>query len=177
MSEFGFKEITLENWSQPDPIHSYFVKLSPSGEAFPMSGEDWVRPLLKPKLSETVPHDIKALLEVARGAMVYGYFFYPLWTLGAEQLFRVTEAAVSHKCKSLEAPKSKKRFEDRIDWLENEKAVSSTDKEKLHYIRKLRNVTSHPESQSILTPGLVIPLLKDIALIINSIFATKLESA
>lgn len=177
MAKIGFKKLTLENWFQADPIYDCFVKLSPRGEGLQMVAEDWIGPLLKPKLSKTVPQDVRDLFEVARAGMAYGYFFYPLWTLGVEQLFRVTEAAVSHKCKFLKAPKSKRRSADKIDWLENQKAISSTDKDKLHYVRKLRNVTSHPERQQILPPGLVRPLLKDIALIVNSVFAITLKTA
>lgn len=172
MANLGFKEITLENWSQPDSIHDFFVKLSPTGEALPMAAEDWIRPLLIVSLSKKVPHDVQTLFEVARGAMVYGYYFYPLWTLGIEQLCRVTEAAVSHKCRSLGAPKSKRRFVDKIRWLENEKVISSTDEELLHDIRELRNSASHSTSQSIFTPGMVIPLMESIVRAINYLFNT-----
>lgn len=173
MVKFGFKEIDFANWLQPDPIYGNFVRLSETGEAVRMVGEDWINPLLKPKLLEAVPHDIQAMFEVARGAMIYGYFFYPLWTLGTEQLYRVTEAAVSHKCTALGSPKSKKNFKDKIDWLENEKVISPIDTETLHNIRELRNLASHPSSQSIITPGMGIQLLEWITLVVNSIFSTE----
>ena len=45
-----------------------------------------------------------------RGAMVYGYFLYPLYVLGAEQLFRVAEAAVTLKCEQMGAKTDRMRF-------------------------------------------------------------------
>jgi hypothetical protein len=41
-----------------------------------------------------VPEPIRELFDVARGAMIYGWFFYPLFRLGEDQLHRVVEAAV-----------------------------------------------------------------------------------
>lgn len=45
---------------------------------------------------EHVPKDIQVLFEVAKEAMVYGYYLYPLYNLATEQLYRVTEEAVTH---------------------------------------------------------------------------------
>jgi hypothetical protein len=108
MSKFGFKKITPSNWLDPDKVLRGFVKMSSTG-AQPLTADDYLRHILSPELIESVPKDVRALFEVARGAMIYGYFFYPLFTLAAEQLFRVSEAAVSHKCKALGAPKSKRK--------------------------------------------------------------------
>ncbi|HLA95120.1 MAG TPA: hypothetical protein VK612_05315 [Pyrinomonadaceae bacterium] len=173
MANLGFKEINLENWSQPDSIHTFFVKLSPTGEGLPMTAEDWIQPLLNPRLLKTVPNDVRDLFEVARGAMIYGYYFYPLWTLGTEQMFRVVDAAVSHKCGALGAPKSKKGFADKVEWLEIMKAIASDDKETFSEIRKLRNSSSHPANQSIVSPSTAISLLRLVTKVINSIFDAK----
>ena len=80
-------------------------------------------------MAEAVPAEIHDLFAVARGAMLYGYFFYPLYTLAAEQLYRVVEAAVSYKYELAGGPKKMSRpktgkttkptFEDKIDWLFN----------------------------------------------------------
>jgi hypothetical protein len=95
MAELRFKRLTVDNWQRPDPGLSIFVRLSlQDGSTRPISGDDWAREILAIELSERVPLEIRRLFAVARGALVYGYFFYPLYTLGAEQLFRVAEAAV-----------------------------------------------------------------------------------
>lgn len=101
---------------------------------------------------------------------MYGYCFYPVWTLGIEQLYRVVEAAISRKCRDLGAPKSKKDLIDKVDWLGHKGVISNTEKEKLHNLRRLRNLASHPESQTMLPPGLVISLLRDGAQLIRSLF-------
>jgi hypothetical protein len=167
MAKFGFKEINQQNWLEPDEVR--FVKISPDGIS-PMSGEDWLRHILVPKLLGTVPQDVQALFEVARGALVYGYFFYPLYTLAEEQLFRVAEAGVSHKCKVMGAPNSKKNFAEKIEWLVNKGVIPETDIPVWKAIRVLRNSASHPERQSITTPGMAISLLEQVSEKINALF-------
>lgn len=172
MAKFGYKEINQQNWLEPDNIITAFVKLSSTGDPEPMSGEDWLHHILKPRLLKSVPHDVQALFEVARGALVYGYFFYPLYTIAAEQLFRVAEAAISHKCKDLGASISKKKFTDKIKWLSHHDIIPQTDVQIWNMIRKLRNSASHPERQSIITPGLAIDSLEHVAAKINSLFSS-----
>jgi hypothetical protein len=43
--------------------------------------------------------------------------FYPLLTIGTEQIFRALEAAVTNKCVAMNAPRKKKTFIDKIEWL------------------------------------------------------------
>jgi hypothetical protein len=42
-------------------------------------------------------HAVPDLCEVACGALLYGCFFYPMFALGLEQLYRLAEAAVGAK--------------------------------------------------------------------------------
>lgn len=172
MTKYGFKEITPSNWLKPDDELRGFVKLSPNGK-ITLSGQDYLSYILKPNLHKSVPSDVQALFEVARGAMAYGYFFYPLFTLAMEQLFRVAEAAVAHKCSALKAQKSIKKFEKRIDWLVNESIIPQTESALWHTVRHLRNMASHPEKQSILTPVYTLGILERIASQINSLFNNK----
>jgi len=172
MSRFGFKAINPKNWLQPDPVLRGFVRLSPDGRSTTISGEEYLRAILEPKLIESVPAEAQALFEVARGAMLYGYFFYPLYTLAAEQLFRVAEAAVIRRCQELCAPKSKKTFKQKIDWLAEKMSIHESELAKWNAIRELRNISSHPDSQSILTPGNAISCLEGIAQQVNCLFST-----
>ncbi len=171
MTKFGFKEITPSNWLEPDDVLKGFVRVSPDGRSRPITGDDYLRDILRPKLLELVPADVQALFEVARGAMAYGYFFYPLYTLAAEQLFRVAEAAIALKCKALEAPKSEGTLKKRINWLVDKGIVPRSELIRWDAIRKLRNAASHPDRQSILTPGNAIGLLEGTAEQINSLFS------
>ncbi len=170
MAKLGFKEINQQNWLESDEAIKGFVKISPAGKPQSMSGEDWLRPILAPKLLEAVPQDVQALFEVTRGALVYGYFFYPLYTLAAQQLFRVAEAAVSQKCKALGAPSSKKKFAEKIGWLVNKGVIPEADIPVWDAVRELRNSASHPERLSIITPGMAIGSMEQVTGKINALF-------
>jgi hypothetical protein len=88
------------------------------------------------------------------------------------QLFRVAEAAVAHKCKAVGAPAGVKRFSDRIEWLISQGVIPEREKHKWDAIRGLRNIESHPERQTLNTPGAVIGMLIRIAESINALFGT-----
>ena len=113
-AEFGFKRLSLENWQAIDPVWGLaFGELEPS---------EWVRDVLKYDLNPVVPLAVRRLFETARGTLVYGLMFYPLLTIGTEQLSRVKEAAVINKCRAMNAPKIR-RFQDTIKWLLKNNAI------------------------------------------------------
>jgi len=91
---YGFKRISVASWQEPDLPNTFFGYVSDS----------WVEAHLKHQLGSQVPADLAALFEVARGAMIYSWFFYPLATLGTEQCSRVLEAGVRIRCKNLGVP-------------------------------------------------------------------------
>ena len=174
MTNLGFKKLTIENWLEPDKLSSSFVRISLVDEqVHPFAGNEWVRYILKPSLTETVPTEVRALFEVARGALVYGYLFYPLYTLAGEQLFRVAETAVILKCKALGAPRSIKTFQKKVEYLTCNKVIPEQEKEDWRVIWKLRNKASHPEGQNIFLPSQMIEALKFIADRINSLFSSE----
>jgi len=155
MDKLGFKKINAENWLKPDPVIRYFTGMQ--------NQEAYVQAMLMPRLLEKVPQDVQALFEVARGAMIYGYLFYPLYALASEQLFRVTEAAVTQKCKQLNIPRGKERYTERINWLAEQGVLDNTEAERWHTLRHLRNCASHVRSQSISPPGPAIDTLAMVA--------------
>ena len=98
MIKFDMKVITKENWKEVDPICEQMLTLSlERGSAFPMFPELWLDLILEPQLSENVPLELQSIFETARGCMVYGYFYYPLFSIGTEQLYKLIDAAVSEK--------------------------------------------------------------------------------
>jgi hypothetical protein len=119
-NEFGYKRLTLENWLTVDPswsgVSMSSSRLDPS--------EAWVYDLIQTALDPVVPIPIRKLFEIARGTLVYSLMFYPLLTLGTEQMLRVFDAAVSAKCKAMNAPSKVQRFADKIKWL-GERAIIS----------------------------------------------------
>lgn len=163
MSKFGFKEITPQNWREPDPVLNGFGLK-------PASGEEWLGRILVPKLLDSVPQNVQALFEVARGVLVYGYFFYPLYTLGAEQLFRVADAAATHKCNAEGAPKSVDKFGKRVKWLADHNVIPQADVPRWDALRDFRNYSSHPERLTLGIPREAIYALHDVAEKINALF-------
>ncbi len=165
------KKLTPENWLQPEWVMTLFVQMRPEDlEPRPVSGEDWVSAIAKPTLDESVPEEVKGLFETVRGALAYGSFFYPLYGLGLGQLFRVAEAAVTHKCKAMGASPGVKTFYDRIEWLGSHGVIPEQEKGTWDAIRKMRNLESHPERQILLPPGTAIGALVRMAENINALY-------
>ncbi|WP_293008862.1 hypothetical protein [Nitrosomonas sp.] len=170
MTNLGIKIITYENWMNPDPLMKNLVMLQDDKISI-MSAGDWAISILKPKLSETVPLEIHKLFEVARGSMLYGYFFYPLFTLAFEQLLRVAEAAISEKCRQITTDKvGNNTFKDKIARLNKNKFFSDEEYTKWNLLRNLRNLASHPNEQAILPPGITLEFIFNISELINSLF-------
>lgn len=105
--------------------------------------------MLRPALGPNVPADITNLFDVARGAMLYGSFFYPLFTLGLEQVFRAAESAVTAKCRAIGIPRSEKTFEKRLGALHTRGVLSTQEHSRWTALRCLRNIASHPERQAL----------------------------
>lgn len=172
MTSLGVKTLTVDNWLEPDPVNAIFSRLSlVDGEFHPITGEDRLRDILAPQLTEMVPVDIRALLEVARSALAYGYFCYPLFTLGEEQLFRVAEAAITNKCRALGAPSSVGSYKERVDWLAARGVLTAQEQTSWHAARQLRNAASHPEGQAIGLPNQAVSTLWHVVNDINHLFA------
>lgn len=162
MSGSGIKQLSAANWLMPDDVIRFFTGME--------RAEDYVAEVLGPRLSEKVPEDIRALFDVARGTMLYGYLYYPLFTVGLQQLFRIGEAAIQHKCAQLAISRNKKRFVDRIDWLVEKDVFSVEEADRWHALRRLRNAASHPTKQSITSPGMAIGTLYRLSEDINTLF-------
>jgi hypothetical protein len=154
-NEFGFKRLNLENWLTVDPVWDAFDKSEPS--------EAWVHDLLKVNLDPVVPLAIRKLFETARGTLVYSLMFYPLLTIGTEQIFRVLEAAATNKCMAMNAPAKLKTFRDKLKWLLENDTITKDQYIRWEATRQLRNSVSHLHDQNIFDPNMAIAEL-DIAI-------------
>jgi hypothetical protein len=96
--------------------------------------------------------------------------FYPLLTVGTEQMFRVFDTAVGAKCDALGAPSKVKRFSDRIKWLSEQAVIPPKQVGRWTAIRHLRNQASHPVDQSILPPGEALSIVDIAVELLNSLF-------
>ena len=168
----GFKKLSVENWRQADPANGNFVRRSElTGEILAMEEDDWARQFLAVELKGHVPVEIRDLFAIARGAMIYGWFFYPLFRLGEEQLYRLTETALRRCYGNLGGPKRQPTFTQAVDFLVGRRVIPSDDRERWEAARKLRNAVSHPERASVMPPGAVLGMLKVNAHDINRLFA------
>ena len=174
MQNLGYKQITKETWLKPDRISTSFLVVSPEkGVDDIKKGEMYLTMILQPHLNEDIPIEVKKLYEVARGALVYGYFFYPLYSLACEQLFRVGEAAIIFRCKTFSPRLAKRTFKEKIEFLFKKGILNELEKQRWHALRDLRNITSHPVDQSIYAPGEVIGILAQMAEDINTLLSEK----
>jgi hypothetical protein len=136
----------------------------------PDPSDAWVHDLVQTELDPAVPVPIRKLFEIARGTLVYSLMFYPLLTVGTEQMFRVFDAAVSAKCKAMQAPAKVQRFADKIKWLGEQAVIPPEQQPRWDAIRHLRNQASHPTDQSILPPAEALTILDVAVELINPLF-------
>lgn len=166
----GFKELTASNFLQIDEVMEAFVTIDPAGDVRQVPPHEWAAEILNVRLGVAVPLEVHRLFAVARGAMLYGHFFYPLYALASEQLFRVAEAGLSLKCRELAAPAGVDDFSRRIDWLKSCEFFSEEKGGLWHALRELRNSASHPADQLILPPGHALTLLRRVADDVDGLF-------
>ncbi|MDQ6750398.1 MAG: DUF4145 domain-containing protein [Actinomycetota bacterium] len=169
----AFKALTPNNWDRLDETNANFVRHSPIAGFVPMNGNDWARAFLAVELTNEVPGEIRDLFAVARGALLYGWFFYPLFRLGEDQLHRVAEAAAARRYHDLGGPEQEPRFARTIDWLVKHGAIPAEEKERWHAARELRNIGSHPKQQWQVPPGQALSILTVTAEAVNALFTPR----
>jgi hypothetical protein len=171
-----FKELTIENWLEPDETLRAFGRLSPvTGQVHPITADDFASSFLAIELGDYVPEDIVAMFKVARGTLLYGYFFYPLYALGQDQLWRVCEAALNERFHQLDGPRNRKRFVDRIKWMRSDGHFSEEQAVWWTAVKDLRNSTSHPAFQTLIAPLELPGDLRRTAHAINCLFDDTLD--
>lgn len=170
----GFKKLTKENWKLPDPFNDYFIKLNLlTGEKFKITDDERADEFLKIELMPLVPIEVQRQFEAARGAMLYGCFFYPLFALGADQLLRVAESAVTHKCLICKLAKKSTKYEINLQKLRDANYLTADDYEEWNLLRKMRNEFSHSKIQTVFPAFEAISVLKNIADKINRLFQSE----
>jgi hypothetical protein len=170
----NFKKLSRANWAEPDPVMRHFVGVSQAvGNVKPLSGDDWANYFLAVQLADAVPDDVLELFDVAKGVCLYGWFFYPLYHLAEEQLFRVADTAVAAKCKKMRGPDQGTSFNKRLDWLKARNVLTAEERRWWDSIRELRNLGSHPDFQSVHPPGSVLAMFRDVAKGINALWPSE----
>lgn len=110
------------------------------------------------------------MFEIARGSMMYSYFYYPLATLGMEHCFRILELAVRIKCND---EKGKRSYEKNIEKLEKTGDILQELATRLQAARSLRNGACHPDGKFLVDPGAALSQLFTTAEIVNQLFESS----
>lgn len=166
----GFKELTLDNYLVADKVMSIFCVIEHDGIPRTQTADEWFENIHSLKIREDLPEELKRLMTVAQGSMIYGYFYYPLFTLGAEQFTRIADTAIKIKCESLNCPKEIKNFRQKIHWLFEQGEFNEDEKKQWLGAVKLRNKVSHPDDQWTITPAMAINLMRNLYLKIEKLF-------
>lgn len=150
-------------------------------KSFPGLTEDvWVPAVMSPQLIPSVPENVIKLFEVARGSILYGWFFYPLLTLASEQLDRVHETAIKERCKSAGVPTTRtnksgktldRKFVELINDLSAAGIILPESQPEWDAVRRCRNWSSHPKDQMIDVPGGALAAIESTALRLNQLFS------
>jgi len=167
-----FKRLTSQNWRQHDTTADIIVQMHKDGTTSKINDDEWATFILEIDLTPDVPENVRNLFEVAQGVLCYGSYFYPLYTLGHEQIFRVLESALRHKCVELGKPGRADTFSRMLNWLREYGRLPD-----YHYVRwdaarKLRNMASHADRQSLVDPTWAVRTLSVAAELINELFAS-----
>jgi hypothetical protein len=87
--------------------------------------------------------------------MVYGCYYYPLFTLGFEELYRVKEAAFREAVLLAGAPKNTVRgtYERMQTWAKEANLIDEAEANRWQASRSLRNAYSHKMSRTLVGPN------------------------
>jgi hypothetical protein len=177
----GIKDLTVDNWHSIDPMSVLLVELdAATGHPRPITPERWAEWFLEPQLNPKVPGEVRTMFNVARGAMLYGCFLYPLYTLGTEQLYRVADAATWHRCRQLGKPlpaagANHETLASRVKWLVGQGAIVNASwwghgPANPGGVRMVRNLTPHSTFQQLDLPGTALTQVRQVADRINELF-------
>jgi len=168
----GFRELTVANFLTADPASSVWaLRDRRTGETRPMSAQDWAEGILTIDLGGNVPLELQRMFRVARGTLLYAFFFYPLYGVGMGLVFMLCDSALRIAADSAGAPSRVKDFKSRLDWLSQHRVISSEAAERWDSARHLRNAFVHEGTPLANLPSIAVNELETTALDIDSLFA------
>jgi hypothetical protein len=158
----GYKRITTANITSPD-VSRFFGNL---GEA------RWIELFNEPQLVDLVPEHVRGMFEHARGAMIYGWYYYPLLTVGYAECARTIEAGARNASMLLWPDRTPKRYAEMIKDLHGGGWIGDSDADRWQLGRQIRNSFAHPSGPTILPPGQASAKLRGCAEQLNALFTT-----
>jgi hypothetical protein len=160
----GFKRITACNLTTQD-ITRLFGNHSEA---------EWIQNFNGPQLASIVPEPVRRLFELARGAMIYGRFYYPLLTIGYAECGRTLEAGARHAAHvaglAPEPEKQRFSYDEILKRLTKAGGLTASEREHWNVGRELRNAFAHPVTSTIFLPGDASAKLRLTAASLNSLF-------
>ncbi len=174
-SKGTFKHPTADDWLEPDPTGAAFGEWNfRTGEKRAASAEGWAEKFLSVNLASSVPDEIHDMWVIARGILLYGWFFYPLYAVGDSELHRVADAAVLHRYQQAEGPRTGSgkwpSLNRRLEWLIKEGAIPHETRHRWHAIREVRNEATHASTPLIIMPTDALRSLEILKTEIDALF-------
>jgi hypothetical protein len=154
----GVKRLSYENFLAPAlgaMQFSPYGGLITAGYVIPRAAEIRARVerFTRFTLSEHVPETAFQMFEVAKGAMVYGLFFYPLYTIGEDHLSRLFEWVVKERYRTLSGRINDRNLKDALEWLLKSGHFPADSDVRWRAAYEIRNMMAHPTMQYITTPA------------------------
>lgn len=144
-SQYGFKRVDAENVLSPDPLMAALA--TREGDVIrPMTYEDVARPLLRIHLNDDVPKEVRRAFLFPLYAMCYAFWYYPLTTLGAQQILRVADLA-SERAGHANGLQPHRNFRPRIGQLRAAGVIQAAREDRWNQIVDMRNRVTHPGCQ------------------------------
>lgn len=166
-NEMGFKLVDADNVLAPDAVSVDFHILTPLG-ARPMGSDDWIAAINEVQLCEGVPLVVRRAFMMARNAMCYAHWYYPVLTLMVQQLLRVADFANGIACQGY-GINTKWPLAKRTAALCEAGAIPKEQAGLWEGLRRQRNHCTHPNFQEVWPPGMVIETARHVAEAINTI--------
>lgn len=172
-----FKNPTAKDWLEPDPTGRMFVEINAmTGERRDFTADRWAECFLGVDLDPSVPEQVREMWSIARGVLLYGWFFYPLYAIGDRELHRVADAAVLHRYRDAGGPTQKDgkwpSLNRRLDWLLREGLIPEEVEGRWDAIREVRNEATHADYPALLMPMDAMRSLDILAKEIDALFAS-----
>jgi hypothetical protein len=166
----AYRRLSSQNIREIDPVYKATTMWSDDPAVLKKRIDEAVDELLAVNLDHRVPSDVRQMFEVMKGAVAYGYFYRPLTTFAASQVYAIEDAALHHRCvqSGIKPPKT---FHKRIDVLLRAGIIPPYEADIWHAKRKLRNSVAHRTHQWLMWPGMDFGMVELSALDINRLFA------
>jgi hypothetical protein len=139
------------------------------GTSRPTTGEDWITDVVAINVGDQVPEDVATLFDFAKGALGYGYYYYPLFTLATQQLLRVADIAVDELFKALAIERKPLSLVRRLAILYERRLISDEQYRMLDILRNMRNSATHGSSPTIMIPTQAVRDMRWIADLISGL--------